>query len=155
MYLALLGVLQDSRLGEIARSAGWAYAGINTLHVLGAALVLGAIGVFDVLVLARRGPDAVAAARAAIPLATLGLAVQLATGVFLLAADARTTGTNPAFAAKLAFIALGLANVAALHLRFGAPWRGGFEAASARIFALVSLFAWTGTVAAGRMIAYV
>lgn len=155
MYLEALGWLQDSALGQLARSAGWTYAAVNTAHVVGAALTLGAIAVFDVLVLARRGPDAVAAARAAIPLAAAGVAIQVVTGVFLLAADARATGTNPAFLAKLALIALGLANVALLHLRFGPAWRGGFPAADVRLFAAVSLAAWTLVLVAGRMIAYV
>ncbi len=155
MYVQALGWLQDSWLGMVARGAGWTYAALNTAHVLGAALVLGAIAVFDVLVLLRRGPDAVAVARVAIPLATIGLIVQIGTGLFLLAADARATGMNPVFLAKLAFIALGIVNVAALHLRLGPAWRGGFPASEARLSALVSLAAWTLVLVAGRMIAYV
>lgn len=155
MYAEALGWLQDSRLGEIARAAGWTYAAVNTAHVLGAALVVGSIAVFDLLVLLRRGADAVAAAAVAIPLAAFGLLVQIASGVFLLAADARATGVNPAFVAKLVLIGLGLLNVAALHLRLGPAWRGGFPAAEARLYAAASLLAWTLVLVAGRMIAYV
>ena len=155
MYGEALAWLEASSLGVAARSAGQAYAIVNTLHVLGAALVVGAIAVFDVLVLVRRGPEAVGAARVAIPLAAAGLALQVATGAVLLAADARATGTNPAFLAKLGFIALGIVNLAVLHARFGPGWRGAFPAVAARPFAAVSLAAWVLALAAGRMIAYV
>ena len=155
MYLAALGWLQDSWLGATARSAGWTYAGINAAHVVGACLVLGAILVFDLLILIGRGPDAVGAARVAVPVAALGLALQAGTGIVLLAADARALGTNAAFLAKLALIALGLLNVAVLHTRYGAAWRGGFEAARGRTHALASMLAWLGVVVAGRLIAYV
>ncbi|WP_375461667.1 hypothetical protein [uncultured Enterovirga sp.] len=155
MYLEALGWLQESPLGAWARSGGWAYAATNSLHVLGAALVLGSIAVFDVLVLSRRGADAVGAARAAVPLAAFGLLLQLGTGFVLLAADARATGVNPAFLAKVALIALGLLNVAAIHLRFGAAWRGGFPAHDVRLYGLASLAIWTLVLLAGRLIAYV
>lgn len=155
MYGEVLGWLQGSGLGELARRAGWAYAVVNSAHVIGAALVLGSIAVFDCLLLARRDEEAAAAARAAVPLAALGLAIQLATGLFLLAADARTTGTNPAFLTKVALIGLGLLNAAALHRRYGAPWRPRGGGGAGRGFAAVSLLAWLGAVVAGRLIAYV
>ena len=155
MYLDALGWLQDSPLGAWARGLGWAYAGVNALHVLGAALVLGSIAVFDVLVLARRGPDAVSASRAAIPLAAAGLGLQIATGLVLLSADARATGTNAAFLAKLALIGVGLLNVALLHARLGSAWRGAFPAREARPYAFASLLVWTFVLVAGRLIAYV
>lgn len=155
MYLAALAWLEASALGEAARGAGKGYAIVNTLHVLGAALVVGGIAVFDGLVLLRRGADAVGAGAVAIPLAGLGLVLQVTTGVALFSADARALGVNPAFLAKLGLIALGLANLALLHARFGPGWRGGFPAAQARPYAAVSLAAWVLALAAGRMIAYV
>lgn len=155
MYLDALAWLEASGLGVAVRGAGRAYAVVNTLHVLGAAMVVGGIAVFDLLVLSRRGPDAVASGRVAIPLAAAGLTMQVATGLVLFSADARALGVNPAFLAKLGFMALGLVNLAILHARFGAGWAGGFPADEARPYAAVSLAAWVLTLAAGRMIAYV
>jgi hypothetical protein len=155
MYLDALGWLQDSWLGHAVRSGGFTYAAINSAHVLGAALLLGAIAVFDLLVLKGRGSAAAAAATAAIPLAALGLAIQLPTGIALLAADARATGTNPVFLAKLALIALGVANVALVHARFRHVLLTSRDLAPLRPFAAVSLVAWTLALIAGRMIAYV
>jgi hypothetical protein len=55
---------------------------------------------------------------------------------------------------KLAFIALGLINVALFHARFGSALRAGALPPEARAYALVSLLAWIVTLLAGRMIAY-
>jgi hypothetical protein len=109
--------------------------------------------VFDILVLARRGWIAAQTGRVAIPLAAFGLALQIPTGFVLLAAEAVAIGQNPAFLAKLAFIALGIVNLSLLHARFRGALRSEVPD-GARAFAAVSLVAWTATVAAGRMIAY-
>lgn len=154
MYLDLLSALEGSWLGHTARHSAWTFMIANVLHVLGAALLVGAIAVFDVKVLAERGHAAWQVGRYAIPLAAAGLALQVPTGVILLAAEARALGVNPAFYAKLAFIALGLANVALFHRRFGAALRWGYLPEGARLYAAGSLTAWALVLVAGRMIAY-
>jgi hypothetical protein len=154
MYLELLSALEASWLGHTARHSPWAFMIANVLHVLGASLLVGSIAVFDVKVLAERGQGAWQVGRYAIPLAAAGLALQLPTGLVLLAAEARALGVNPAFYAKLAFITLGVANVALFHARFGAALRAGVLPEGARVFAAGSLFAWVLTLVAGRMIAY-
>ena len=155
MYAEALAWLETSGLGQVARNSGWLFAVVNVLHVLGAALVVGGIAVFDVKVIANRGEGAQETGRIAIPLAALGLLIQIPSGLTLLAVEARALGTNPAFYAKLAFIALGLVNLAVFHARFGSAMRpGGSLPSSARPLAVVSLAAWTLTLIAGRMIAY-
>lgn len=155
MYLDVLAALEASWLGHAARHSAWFFTVANLLHVLGAALVVGSIAVFDVRVLATGGEDAWEVGRYAIPLAAAGLAIQVPTGFVLLAVEARALGVNPAFYAKLAFIALGLANVVLFHARFGAVLRKGSLPREARIYALVSLAAWVLALLAGRLIAYV
>src|SRR3954447_15181079 len=120
MYLDLLEALENSWLGHTARHSAWVFTIANLLHVLGAALVVGSIAVFDFKVLAEHGRNTWQVGRFAIPLAASGLAFQIPTGMTLLAAEARALGVNPAFYAKLAFIAVGLLNVALFHARFGA-----------------------------------
>ncbi|NBJ10956.1 hypothetical protein [Microvirga arsenatis] len=154
MYLEFLGTLESSWLGHAGRHSAWLYTIANLLHVLGAALVVGGIAVFDLKVLAERGKHAWQVGRYAIPLAGVGLALQVPTGILLLAVEARALGVNPAFILKLGAIALGLANVALFHARFGAALRGGALPPEARTYALVSLLAWIVTLLAGRMIAY-
>ena len=152
-YAEWLTALEQSGLGHAARHSAWLYTIANVLHVFGAALLVGGIAVFDLKLILRAG-YAAETGRAAIPVAAFGLALQVPTGVVLLAPEASALGQNPAFLYKLGLIALGLANVALFHGRMGANMRHGPFPASARLFAGVSLLAWTGALAAGRMIAY-
>lgn len=150
MLFEALTALEASDLGRAARASVWLYPAANLAHVVGSAMVLGAIAVLDVLLMRGRAETAAAVAGTAIPIAAAGLVVQIATGIVLLAAEASATGVNPAFLAKLGLIALGLVNVAWFHLG-----RSGWADGAGRLHGAVSLGAWTGAVLAGRAIAYV
>lgn len=150
MLFEALTALEASDLGRAARASVWLYPAANLAHVVGSAMVLGAIAVLDVLLMRGRAETAAAVAGTAIPIAAAGLVVQIATGIVLLAAEASATGVNPAFLAKLGLIALGLVNVAWFHLG-----RSGWADGAGRLHGAVSLAAWTGAVLAGRAIAYV
>jgi hypothetical protein len=156
MFAELFAAVEASALGQAARGSVWLYPLANLLHVLGAALVVGSIAVFDLLVLARRYPDAVGSGRVAIPLAAAGLAVQVLTGIVLFSAEATTIGRNPAFLFKMALLAIGLVNVIGYHMlhRIPAEAEAGHGGA-ARLHALVSLLTWVFVLLAGRAIAYV
>ena len=154
VYGEWLAALEESGLGHFARHSASAFMIVNLLHVLGAAFVVGGIGTFDLKLLLDRGCGAADVGRIAVPLAATGLAIQIPTGAVLLSVEARALGTNPAFYAKMAFILVGLVNLAAFHARFGAATRGGSLPPSARAYGLVSLLAWMLTLLAGRMIAY-
>ena len=128
-YAEWLAALEHSGIGHLARHSAWVYTGANLLHVLGAALLVGAI-------------------------TTFGVALQIPTGVVLLAPEARALGVNPAFFFKMTFVAVGLLNVAIFHARFGRSLRSGVLNPGARALALLSLTAWILVLLAGRMIAY-
>src|SRR5215510_2726767 len=84
---AAFTALEQSSLGVAARGSGWLYALANISHVLGAALLVGAIATFDIQVL-RRAKNVGVIARAVTPVAAFGLALQIVSGMVLLAADA-------------------------------------------------------------------
>lgn len=154
MYAQLLADLQASGLGQLARQSAWLYTIANLLHVLGAAMLVGAIAVLDVRLIAGSMQGIAATARTAIPLAAAGLALQIPTGFILLAPEAVALGQNPAFYAKVLFIAAGLANIALYHARHGWGFDDGALPASARLTAWISLAAWIAALLAGRLIAY-
>ena len=137
MYLDLLATLEGSWLGHVGRHSAWLYMAANLLHVLGAAFVVGGIAVFDLKVLAERGKHAWLVGRYAIPLAATGLALQIPTGVLLLAVEARALGVNPAFYLKLAFIALGKIKVPLNQARYRKALKAGVLPPEARAYALV------------------
>lgn len=155
---ALAQAVETSALGVHARSSVWLYPLANLVHVLGAALLVGAVATFDIAVLRRAGGVA-AVLRAGIPVAALGLALQIGSGIVLFAAEAGPLMRNPAFLGKLAFIAVGLVNIAAFHLLYGRMLRSA-EAGTAgtalpRRPAAISLAAWIAALLLGRAIAYV
>ena len=144
---------EHSGLGHAARSTGWLYPLANLVHVLGAALVVGAIATFDIQVL-RNPRTAPIVPHTAIPVAVVGLVFQAASGVVLLSAEASTLVKNPAFQFKMAMLIFALANVALFHRRFGRALKGGAPLDGARTLAAVSLASWILVLLAGRSIAY-
>src|SRR6476661_7712474 len=123
--------LEHSGLGHAARSTGWVYPLANLVHVLGAALVVGAIATFDIQVL-RSLREAPIVSHTAIPVALVGLLFQAVSGVVLLSAEASTLVRNPAFQFKMAMLLFALANVAVFHRRFGRALRTGAPLDGAR-----------------------
>ena len=146
--------LEMSALGHAVRSSVWIYPVMNIAHVLGAALLLGGIAVFDLSVLARM-KGLRQTARVAVPLAALGLVIQIASGAVLFMPEASHVGHNPAFLFKLVLIVLGLINIAIFHNRFGSAVWQDKPLEGARTLALASLVCWTCVLIAGRAIAYV
>jgi hypothetical protein len=150
---SVMMAFEHSGLGHAARSTGWLYPLANLVHVLGAALVVGAIATFDIQVL--RGPrEAPIVSHTAIPLAIVGLVLQAASGVVLLSAEASTVVRNPAFQFKMAMLVFALANVAVFHWRFGRALKTGSPLDGAQTLAAVSLASWVLVLLAGRSIAY-
>jgi hypothetical protein len=150
---AAMTALEQSGLGMAARGSAWLYPLVNLVHVLGAALLVGAVATFDVQLL-RGAPHLRTTYRAAMPVAALGLALQIVSGIVLLSADATAVVRNPAFQFKMAMFALGLVNVAVFYWRYGGALaadtpldRGGFAA--------VSLASWVLVLLAGRATAYI
>ncbi|TCD05545.1 hypothetical protein EYB45_06785 [Erythrobacteraceae bacterium CFH 75059] len=147
------------------RSSPHIYPWANVLHVLGVALLVGAIGILDLRIAGawRRLPlEALSAALT--PLAATGVAVQAASGLVLFAADGQALAASGVFHAKLALMAAALLNAALFRWRWrslahASRTRGEVVAreeppASARLLALASLALWIAVLILGRLIAY-
>jgi len=125
----------------------------NTAHVIGAIMVVGAIGILDLRVLGYgRDLPTHRLSSALTPIAVAGLALMVISGVLLFVADARALAGSPIFLTKLGLIAL--AGLNALAFRVG--WRrlDDHPPVSARLLAGLSLALWLAVVIAGRLIAY-
>jgi hypothetical protein len=156
MIQEFLAAYEASSLGHAARQTVWLYPLANLAHVLGAALLVGSIAVFDILVLRRRYAVAATAASVAIPLAAAGFALQAVSGIVLFSAETTAVGRNPAFLFKMVFLVIGLANVVAFHAyrRMDALAVEGGLPATIRLSAMVSIGVWILVLLAGRAIAY-
>jgi hypothetical protein len=135
------------------QESGWLYAGVNTAHVLGIALLVGAIVVLDLRLLglwrripvAMLGPPAVAVASA-------GLGLAILSGAALFAVQATEYVANPFLYVKFGAILVGLVNVAALRL--AGDWRDDSLGRRRAVAGFLSLLAWLAALTAGRLIAY-
>lgn len=150
---ALLLGLGETALAEWVRLSRWGYAAINTLHVLGIALLVGAILPMDLRLLGcRRSPARADVVRLLRPWAMTGLALAVITGALLFLADPAGYLATPLFFFKLGLIALGI--VSALVVTLTAVIEGlsrGQRLAAAGL----SLLVWPSVLVAGRMLAYV
>lgn len=155
-----LEALEGSALGSAMRDSLWLYPAAETVHLLGLATLVGCATAFDLRLLGvSRHLPARATARHLLTCARTGFAAAAVSGLLLFAADATAIAGNPAFRWKLALIALAGLNALRFHLgpfRTAGDWDRGVSApVPAKIAAAVSLSAWVGAVAAGRLIAYV
>jgi hypothetical protein len=155
MWDALLQGLEFSPLGFAARSSIWLYPLANLTHVVGASLLVGAICVFDLLLLNNRFELAAGISRVAIGIAATGLALLLLSGPIMFSAEATAFGRNPIFIAKMVLIAVGLSNLVLYHWSRQHTLLEPAIPPRARWHAGVSASVWILAVIAGRSIAYV
>ena len=159
---ALLVWLEASALGEAVRGAGvWAYGWLNLAHILGIAMLFGAVLLLDLRLLgAWRSIPLPLIARPTVPLAAVGFVVAVASGSSMLTVNATGYEGNPFLYAKLPLIGVGLVNVVIVQ-RLGA-WRWALAGHEPRpgdgaVLAgagATSLAIWLAVVSCGRMIGY-
>ncbi len=143
--LPLISALRDSYL---------AYPLVNALHIVGVALLFGAIVPLDLRLAGwRREAGSVdALARLLLPVAVLGFGLAACAGLLLFATDARAYAASPLFQAKLVLIALALANAFLLRRT---DWRR--ESAPHHRVALAgaaSVLLWLAVIVLGRLVGY-
>jgi hypothetical protein len=149
-----LAALEAAPAIEWLRLSSWGYAAVNTLHVVGIALLFGAIVPLDLRLAGwRRGDASLAAvARLLLPVSKVGFVLAALTGLLLFAADARTYAASPLFQAKLVAIAAALLNAGLLRrVNWSAPRASGQRLAAA---GAASLMLWLLAIGLGRWIAY-
>lgn len=142
------------------RESNNAFSIVESIHVLSITLVVGSIAVLDLRMLGiiLRPIPVTRIARSVFPITWTGFAVSFSSGFMLFWAEAAKAYSNPAFRAKLIFLALVGLNPLIFHTTVYrrvhewevlhlAPWR-------ARAAAIASLTLWSAVIIAGRAIAY-
>ncbi len=136
----------------------WALPTVLTLHTMGMAVLVGASWVLDLRLLGISRNVPLSAFRWVFPAVTVGLIVNLATGVLLFAQRATTWATSIPFLIKICLVIASVATLVPIRsLVFrSVPTSGeGREVSfSARLLAIASILAWSGAVTAGRLLAY-
>ena len=129
----------------------WAYPLLEVLHILGIALLLGSLALFE-LRLWGRGLELPVRplARLALRVTVCGFALAAATGSLMLAGQWDELQGNRALLAKMSLLLVAGVNALLFHLR------GGLDKVdrTARLQTALSLGLWVLVVACGRFIAY-
>lgn len=133
------------------RNGRWIYAAASGLHVLGIALLVGAIASLDLRLVGLWPAVPVALlGRVLVPVAAAGLALAMIAGLLLFLAAPADYLRMRLFFLKLALIATGTGHALWVHAG------GGFSRPPAvlRRIGATSLLIWLSVLACGRMLAF-
>ena len=159
MLADVLGALQDVAVVEALRRTRWVYPFVNAGHIVGLALLFGAIVPLDLRLIGcwRRIPLGVMA-RTLLPVALAGLALAVTTGALLFSVSAVRYAGLTLFQIKLLLILGALTNALLLHgsAAWGAHHQGELPGTTPRlqVAGALSLGLWLSTIVAGRMLGY-
>ena len=133
----------------------WAQPTVLTLHTMGMGVLVGASWVLDLRLLGISRNVPLSAFRWVFRAVTVGLIVNLVSGVLLFAARATAWGTAIPFLIKMCLVIASVATLVPLRshvFRCDAEQRE--VSGSARLLAIASILAWSGAIIAGRLLAY-
>lgn len=151
----LLAALEATALAEHLRAARWSYAAVNAAHLLGIAMLIGAILPLELRLIGLWRSIAVESlARVLVPMAASGLLLAIGAGLLLFSVRAREYAALGVFQAKIALVALGVSIAALTQATRGWRLDHGDRASTAGI-AAASLACWLGALVCGRLIAFV
>ena len=147
---------EATTIGEVIRDSSWAFAVIESFHLLALSVIGGAVLIVDLRLLGlglRRQPIA-DLARDARPWLIGSLIVMLVTGVGLFLSEPMKCYASTAFAVKMACLALALVFTFTVRMKVTLADEGRVRPAWLKLVALVSLALWFGVGASGRWIGF-
>lgn len=160
MLVDALTALQDWAPVAHLRNARWTYAAVNTAHIVGIALLLGAIVPLDLRLMGwRRTVSIGVLARVLLPVAIAGLVLAITAGVALFSIRAIQYAGTTLFQVKMALVACALANALLLHR--AKQWEAEQEIvdtlppARLRVAGALSIALWLSVIACGRTLAFI
>ena len=158
--MTAMGALEASALGQAMRQWLWLYPSVETVHIVGIALLVGSIVVLDLrlLGLSRSLPVRRLSAHI-LPWTAASFVLIIPSGLAMFVAHAGELIANPVFAVKMCLILLAGANAGVFHagvFRSAGKWDVDvMPPLAARAAAAASLLIWISVIACGRLLAYV
>jgi hypothetical protein len=152
--------LAATSLSASIQTAGWIIPTLQTIHILGVAVLFSSAVLVDLRIwrLLQRDAPVEEVARRFLPLIWPVLLVLLVTGSLLIIAEPRRSLLNSTFYLKMALLAVAVLLTAALQWSLlSAPgfWdKGRMRRIAGQLAATVSILVWCGVLFAGRWIAY-
>jgi hypothetical protein len=161
LIAAICQWLEQTSLGTAIRESLWLFPIIETVHIFGIVLLVGATSILDLRLmgLTFRDEPVSKLAERFLPWAWAGFLIQVTTGLLLFSSEATKMYGNIGFDIKMLLIAVAGINAVVFHsiaYQSVGKWDNDPVAPlGARAAGLISILLWFGIVAAGRWIAYV
>jgi hypothetical protein len=154
--LALCQWLEASSLGTAIRTSTWAFAVIESVHLLALSVIGGAVLLLDLRMLGvgLREQKTADVAREAWPWFVGSLIVMLVTGAGLFISEATKCYYSTPFSVKMACLALSIVFALTVWRRVALADEGRVRPLYRKLVALVSLALWFGVGAGGRWIGF-
>ncbi len=158
---AISAWLEQTSVGDSIKNSSWEFPIIETIHIFGIVLIVGATSILDMrlLGLTLRDKPVSKLAKRLLPWAWGGFLLMVITGILLYSSEATKMFDNLGFRIKMALIVLAGLNALLFHVmayQSVGKWENDRVAPlSARAAGLCSIVLWFGIVAAGRWIAYI
>jgi hypothetical protein len=154
----LLAFNEATGIRALMLGSSWAWPTAEILHYTGLTLLIGTIGLFDLRVLGWAKALPLQSLHRLVPFGVAGFCLNLVTGVMFITSFPDQYLYNPAVQTKFALMFVAAIN---MLLFYRIAWHDlralGPEVAAplrARVFTLVSLLAWLGVIACGRLITF-
>lgn len=129
----------------------WAFPALEVLHIIGIALLLGNLVLFELRVWGVGvSLPVIDLAKMALSLAVLGFSLCAISGLLMFASQALELLSNRAFIVKMGLLTCAGMNAAWFHARGSLSRLDG----TARALTTVSMLLWLATIVCGRAIAY-
>lgn len=157
--MAPMGVIEATALGVAMRKSIWLYPAVETVHIIGLAILVGSIAVLDLRLmgLSRSLPVRKLASHT-LPWSVGSFFLIVPSGLMMFAAHASDFISSPVFLLKMGLIMAGVLNAALFHatvFRSAAAWDvDAMPPMAARASAALSLMLWLTVIACGRLLAY-
>jgi hypothetical protein len=151
---AFLAALEATGPAQYLRASRWGYAAVSGAHILGIALLVGAVLPLNLRLLGL-WPTIPRAQllRVLVPLAATGLTLAVPTGMLLFSVRAQEYSSIGYLQVKLALILLGILLAVMIHRSYGLTLEGASQW-RLRLHAVISIGCWLGALACGRLIAF-
>ena len=157
--LELLRQIEQSDVAQAIRGVSWLYPVLESVHILGIGLLYGAAVAVDLrqIGVGRRRIPVRAVTRGLLPLSHVGFGLAAVSGLAMFIGVAVAVVRSDAFLLKYGLILVAAINILVFHFgiyRRVDLWNDGPTPVAAKVAGCVSIVCWTGTVFAGRWLAY-
>jgi hypothetical protein len=158
-----IAALETSGLGQAMRQWLWLYPTVETVHIVGIALLFGSIAVLDLrLIGLSRDIPVRRLARHVLPWTAGSFALIIPSGLLMFVAHASDFISSPVFVVKMCLILAAGLNAALFHALIfpsvevwdSEEMRKLPPPPSARFAGIASLAIWIAVIACGRLLAY-